>query len=224
MRFLIGDTETTGLGPDRAAVEIALIEIDPNSLETIGEVSSIVNPGKPIDPTAAAIHGITDEEAAKHPTLAQYIQDTLDGPLEGDIVLIGYRVAFDLPLLRPFGNIVRTFDVLPLAQNLVTDSTNHKLQTLREHFGLPEQPAHRALGDCHTTLSLLRILLPMSGRTLLQHCATGFQVIHKMPFGKYTGTSLLALPADYKKWLLKLPDLDTNLRISLELFSKLDMA
>ena len=116
MRYLIGDSETTGLGATRKACEIGLIEIDPDSLEVIGEVGSIINPERPIDPAATTIHGITDDEAAGYPTLAQFILDTFGGPLQGDIILIGYRVAFDLPMLRPFGNIVQTFDLLPLAQ------------------------------------------------------------------------------------------------------------
>jgi DNA polymerase III epsilon subunit-like protein len=220
VRFLIGDTETTGLGPGRAAVEVGLIEIDPDTLEILGEIGSIVNPLKPIDPTAAAIHGITDEEAAMHPTLPEYIQDTLDGPLDGDLTLIGYRVGFDLPLLRPFGNIVKTFDVLPLAQSLVRDAANHKLQTLKEHFNLPGGDAHRALGDCHTTLQLLAILLPLSGRSLRMHCATDFQMIHHLPWGKHEGRPLVSVPKSYRDWMLRECELDSNLRKSLELLAK----
>ena len=220
MRYIIGDTETTGLGPDRAACEIGLIEIDPDTLDVLGEMSSIINPGKPIDPKAFAVHGITDERASGFPTLPTYIADTLGGPLDGDLCLIGYRVSFDLPMLRPFGNIVKTFDVLTLAQSLVTDSVDHKLQTMKEHFNLAGGAAHSALGDCQTTLELLCILISMSGRTLRAHCATEFTMIHTMPWGKHSGSPLVALPASYRKWLIGLADLDHNLRKSLEILSK----
>jgi DNA polymerase-3 subunit epsilon len=220
MRYIIGDTETTGLGPDKAAVEVGLIEINPDTLEIVGELGSIINPLKPIDPAAAAIHGITDEEAAKHPTLPEYIQDALGGPLDGDLTLIGYRVSFDLPLLRPFGNIVKTFDVLPLAQNTVRDAPNHKLQTLKEHFNLPGGDAHRALGDCHTTLQLLAVLLPLSGRSLRMHCATDFQMVHFMPWGKHEGQPLISVRKNYREWMLRECDLEPNLRKSLEIIAR----
>ena len=230
MRYLIGDTETSGLGPTykdphappKAACEVALMEIDPDTLESMGEMHSIINPECAIHPAAAAVHGITQEEADKAPTLAQYIQDTLGGPLDGEITLIGYRIAFDLPLLRPFGNIVKTFDLLPMCQNMVSGTANHKLQTMKEHFALPGGVAHRAIGDVHTTHQLLKTLLPMTGRSLAMHCATEFQIYQLMPWGKHVGMLIIDLPGKYKEWLLGLPDLEPNLRKSIELFRATD--
>lgn len=229
-RFIIADTETTGLGPTykdphappKQACEVALMEIDPDTFEVIGEMDSIINPQCDIHPAAVEVHGITQKQADAAPTLAQYIQDTLGGPLDGEIVLVGYRVAFDLPLLRPFGNIVKTFDLLPLAQNLVQDSENHKLQTLKEYFNLPGGAAHRAIGDVHTTYQLLKTLIPMTGRSLRMHCATEFQIYQRAPWGKHAGELIINLPASYKRWLLTLPDLEPNLRRSIELYQATD--
>lgn len=231
MRYIIGDTETTGLGPTykdphappKRACEVALMEIDPDTFEVIGEMHSIINPECDIHPEAEAIHGISKEVALKHPTLSQYIQDTLGGALNGDIVLIGYRTAFDLPLLKPFGNIVKTFDLLPLAQSLVQDSANHKLQTMKEYFDLPGGMAHRAMGDVCTTHQLLKTLIPLTRRSLKMHCATEFQIYQRAPWGKHTGELIVNLPASYKRWLLSLPDLDNNLRRSVELYSATDL-
>lgn len=220
MRYLVGDTETTGLGSDRAAVEVGLIEIAPDTLEILGEMSSIVNPLKPIDPRAAAIHGISDEEAAKHPTLPEYIQNTLGGPLEGEITLIAYNVRFDLPLLRPFGNITATLDVLAMARRLVQGVPNYKLQTLKSHYSLPDNEAHRALGDCRTTLQLFRILVPLSGRSLQMHCTPSFQMVHTCPWGLHAGKALHKVPISYRAWMLTRTDLDPDLRTSLEILSK----
>ena len=220
-RYIIGDTETTGLGKDKAACKIGLIEIDPETLEILGEVGSTLNPEMPISADASAIHGITDEEAAKHPTMAEFIADKLHGGLDGEIVLLGYHVAFDRPLLEPIGNIVKDWDLLPLAQQLVRDTTNHKLQTLKEHFSLEGGAAHRALGDCHTTLQLLRVLVPLSGRSLVNHCATKFQFTMTMPWGKHSGIALSDVPKSYRKWMLeKCETLDNNLRASLEMLAK----
>ena len=230
-RFIIGDTETTGLGPTykdprappKQACEVALMEIDPDTLESIGEMHSIINPECAIHPDAAAIHGISQEEADKSPTLAEYIQNEIGGPLDGEIVLIGYRIAFDLPLLRPFGNIVKTLDLLPMCQSMVSGTLNHKLQTMKEHFNLPGGVAHRAIGDVHTTHQLLKVLIPMTGRSLQMHCATEFQIYQRMPWGKAQGELINNLPGKYKEWLLGLPDLEPNLRKSIELFRSTDM-
>lgn len=230
MRYFIGDTETTGLGPTarnpnappKRVCEVALMEIDPKTLQSLGELGSIINPEAVIEEGAMQTHGITQEEAERHPTLSQYIHQELGGPFEGEITLIGYRVAFDLPLLKPFGNITRTFDLLPLAQALVPDADNHKLQTMREYFDLPGGDAHRAMGDVYTTHQLLKELLPKTRRTLAAHCATEKQIYLKMPWGSKAGQLIVNLPVGYKDWLLSLPDLDVNLRESIEVFARTD--
>jgi DNA polymerase III epsilon subunit-like protein len=221
LKIIIGDTETTGLSGDRAACEVGLIEIDVDTLEVIAEHSSLIDPQRPIEAGATAIHGITDAQVACAPTTAEYVEGPLKGGL-GDMVLIGYRVGFDLPMLKVVGKVVQTFDVLPLAQQLVTGTANHKLQTLKEHFGLPGGAAHRALGDCQTTLQLLRVLIPLSGRSLADHLKTKVQFISQMPFGKHVGKPLVALPQDYREWLLKQDGIDNNLRSSLEMIALTD--
>lgn len=223
MRTIIGDTETTGLGPLRKACEVALLEIDWD-LSIIGEAESLINPGKPISEKAREIHGISDEDVKDKPTIEQWVEDTFGGQLDGDICLIGYRVGFDKPMLDPIGRIVKVFDVLPLAQSLVPEAPDHKLQTLKELFNLPGGPAHRAMGDVLTTHQLLRdVLLPRSGRDLRQHVHTDFVMIHKMPWGKHKGELLQNVPASYRLYLMSLDDLEPNLRKSLELLRTADL-
>lgn len=222
MRYIIGDTETTGLGPKRKACEVALLEIDAD-LNIVGEAESFINPERLIEASAIEIHGISNEAVADAPTLPQWIESAFGGPLDGDICLIGYRVGFDKPLLEPVGNIVKTFDVLTMAQTMVSGVTDHKLQTMKEHFGLPGGPAHRAMGDVLTTYQLLSLLVEKSRRSLVAHCATEFQMVHRMPWGKHTGCLLVDLPPSYRVWLLGLADLDPNLRKSVELVRKTDL-
>lgn len=222
MRLIIGDTETTGLGPTRKAIEVALMEIDEN-MQIVGEASAMLNPGCAISPDATAIHGITNEQVATCPRLEDWVEQTFGGQIDGDVCLIGYRVAFDEPLLKPiFSNLVKTWDLLPLAQSMVPDSPDHKLQTLRERFQLPGGDAHRAMGDVVTTLQLMQYLIPRSGRPLAAHVRTNFQMIHRCPWGKHKGKLLAELPKSYRQWLLDLPDLDPNLRRSLELVGTAD--
>ncbi len=222
MRPIIGDTETTGLGPTRKAVDVALMEIDLD-MECLGTEESLINPQRPIDPSASEVHGIYDADVANMPAMSDFVRDNLHGGLEGDIYLIGYRIAFDRPMLECVGNIVDTFDLLPLVQQYFPELPNHKLQTIREHLQLPGGTAHRALGDVVTTHQLLQVLIPMSGRTLEQHLLTKFRIVHRCPWGKHAGKLLAELPASYRRWMLELEDLDPHLKRSLELIRQTDL-
>lgn len=208
------------------------MEIDPDTLEVLGTADSYINPLQPIEEGAFAIHGISDADVAEAPTLPQWLEQTLGGPMDGEITLIGYRVAFDLPMLRPIGNIVRTWDLLPLAQMMVPGHValgaepgtkpNHKLQSMRDYFSLPGGEAHRAMGDVWTTYQLLEALLPATGRSLRMLCGTEFQIWYTMPWGKHEGQPIISLPTKYKEWLLGLPELDPSLKKSVEMFYKTD--
>jgi DNA polymerase III subunit epsilon len=165
--YLIGDTETAGLGPYKKAVEVAFMHIDPITLEVLEEWDSLIDPEIAIQKEAFEIHGISDEMVLHAPTMREYVKGELSGGINHvEIILIGHNVGFDLPLLEPTGNIVGTLCTLQMARDLVKDSANHKLQTLKAHFGLPDSAAHRAAGDVRTTYELLKVLLNMRGHTL----------------------------------------------------------
>jgi DNA polymerase III epsilon subunit-like protein len=215
MLYIIGDTETAGLGKEKKAVEIALRAITPE-LVTIQQWESLVDPEIPINPAASQIHGIYDHEVALAPTSAEFVDHVIGGKFVEDICLIGHNVQFDYPLLTMIGNITHTVCTLELARAFVKGPANFKLQTLREYFGIPEDSAHRAMGDVNVTHQLLGHLIRVSGRSLEAHAMTLARVIHTMPFGKHAGVALVDLPKQYIIWLLELPDLDTNLRESLK--------
>lgn len=216
LAWVIADTETTGLtGP---ACEIALREIDPDTLESIGEIQSLIDPECDMDPRAQEVHGITAEMLADAPTLEEFLTAPgyLDGAFDGrDIVLIAHNASFDLKRLDKIGNITSTICTLFHSRQLIgAESENHKLGTLREHFGFPVNEAHRAMADVATTHRLLRELIGRAGRTLRDFHATMDTTIHRMPFGKHRGQLLVTLPRDYLEWVAKQPDMDANLRKS----------
>ena len=216
MRFLICDTETSGLGPKRKAVEVAVLEVDAE-LNIIQQWESLIDPECPIDEGAEFIHGISADMVKDAPTMEEFVTHVMGGQLEGELVICGHNCKFDIPMLHPLGNLVYSVCTLELARACVTGPVNFKLETLREFFGIPAQgTAHRAMADVRTTYELLKRILPMSGRTLEQHALTEETVIHTMSFGKHAGKALFDLPAPYISWLLALPDLDSNLRKSLE--------
>lgn len=232
MRFIVFDTETTGIGPDKEAVEIALIEINPETLEEEARAEAMLNVRGEISPEAEAVHGISKASLVGKPYIEEWVRDTLGGPLEGEVALIGHRVAFDKPLFAPIGNAKWDIDTLLLTQlhlpptdpEGVNGPVNRKLDSLKEYLNLPGGgTSHRAMADCMTCLQLLQHLMPLTGRTLRDIALTDFFMVHYMPWGKHEDVPLLQVPQKYRQWLLSLPDLDRHLRRSLELIAAADV-
>lgn len=173
--WLILDTETTGL-EDAAIVELGAV------IMARGEVleyrASLFNPGKPIEPKASEITGITDDMVAGRPRIIDVSPRTGRTPAQGlDALasrhdcraLVGYNlISFDLPILRR--ELGPDFDQLessigPTIDPLVVVRTpqvgkwwkghgRHKLTAVAERFGLDHaepnmgSKAHRAAWDC----------------------------------------------------------------------------
>lgn len=214
--WVIADTETTGLqGP---ACELALREIDPETLETIDEIQSLIDPECEIEPGAQAVHNITQEMVANEPTMDEFIDQRLGDRFHGrDIVLICHNASFDVKRLHKIGNVVSSICTLFHARRLIgTEVANHKLGTLREHFGFPINAAHRAMADVDTTQRLLVELMGRAGRrTLLDFHATQETTIHRWTFGKYRGRLLMDTPREYLEWFKKQPEVEANLKASI---------
>ena len=98
-RFVVMDTETTGLQAyvGDEVVSIALVELD--GLEMTGrEYTTYINPGRPIPAESTSIHGIADADVAASPTLADVLPEVLD--FIGEAVVVGHHVSFDLRFLN----------------------------------------------------------------------------------------------------------------------------
>ena len=214
--YLVNDVETVGLNPPAApasgVVEIAWATIDPITLEITDEFVSRVNPGCPIDPRASAVHGITDENVMFCKPLSEVFAP------EGPTISIGHNTSFDIKFLSPhYENLAGSLCTLALARQYIKDAPNHKLGTLVQHLGLAGGKAHSALGDVHSTVQLLRVLVDKAGRDLptLVAAARKAKNVLVMPFGKYKGQQVLTLPKDYIQWFVK-QEIDKDLRLSLE--------
>ncbi len=212
--YLIGDTETCGIGKDKVACEVGLMKIDPVTFDVLWEIDSLIDPQHPISEGAMAIHGITQEMVADEPTMDEFVEHRLDGGIKGDITLICHNVPFDLSMLMPIGRITRTVCSLFEARMYLKGPADNKLQTLREYFGIKPNSAHRALADCDTTRQVLQKIVQASGRTLDELANAKERVVHTQPWGKFKGLLIVQLPVDYLTWLDGLPDLETNLRNS----------
>ncbi len=228
--WVIADTETPGLKVEEGIVELALREIDPDTLETIGEIQSLIDCEGPIGERAQEIHGISAEMLVGQPTMAEFVSTPgfLDGAFDGrQIIMICHNAPFDVPRLHAIGDITASICTLFHARQLFTPAwasangfesapENNKLGTLREFFGFPKNEAHRAMADVATTHRLLKEILAASGRTLKDFLATMDTTVHRMPFGKHRGELIVTLPKDYLAWLRKVTDLEANLKKSVD--------
>jgi DNA polymerase-3 subunit epsilon len=221
MRYIVFDTETTGVNPEKQAVEFAMLEIDEH-MKPCAECSALVKPTCPISPEAEAIHGISLESLKDCPTITEWVEANLGGPLEGEVTLIGHRIGFDKPLFAPFGNCVRTLDTLALAFEFISEAPDKKLDTLKQYLDLPGGgESHRAMADVITCHQLLVHLSDVMGRNLEQMVTEPYDV-HFCPWGKHAGKPLREVPRAYRNWMLGLVDLDPNLRRGLERVALMD--
>lgn len=205
------DTETASL--QGGVVELAYLKVD-QDLNILEEFCVRLNPERPIDPFAQAVHGISDADVKDCQTLAE-----VSAAFTEPVIWCGHNAGFDERMLKPHIRASQTLCTLALAREYIKGTTNVKLATLKDELKLPEQQSHSALGDVHTTRDLLMLhILPLSGvdlQTLLDR-ANQPRLLAKMPYGKYKGTTILRVPKDYRDWLLSQGDLDKDLRFTLE--------
>ncbi len=220
------DLETTGTDPktDRI-VEISVLKIYPDGRRE--HKTRRLNPGMPIPPEAAAIHGITDADVAGEPRfrdVAAGLLAFLDGA-----DLCGYNLKrFDLRLL--YAEFARAGLALNLERRAIIDpfeifqafERRDLTAALRFYCGRDHDGAHGAAADVLATVEVLDAMvahyeeLPRSVAGLHQHFKDPNSVDSsgsfvrvggelRFNFGKYRGQPLETVAAtkpDYLEWML----------------------
>lgn len=200
--YLIVDTETSGLKAPIRACEIAWISVD-QDLNVLDEQVHLTDPQIPMDPGAVGIHGITNEQVAGYPDNA-----TICALMPQPFVWCGHNSSYDQRVLSEHVIYNANLCTLALARRWLPHTTNHKLVTLQKELGLSTQKSHSALGDCRTTLELLKVLLNKSGRTLpaLVELESKPKLIPRMSFGMHKGKLFSEIPKSYIRWMTEQPD------------------
>lgn len=219
-KILVYDTETSGLRPppDDGVVEHAWIEIDEHYNE-IEQVHSLINPGVKISPSAAGVHGITDDMVADAPSMDQFMIGIRGDELRTKSVLIvAHNAPFDLKFIAPYCGEVDTCCTLKLARKAFPESPDHKLPTLMHYLGITKKGTHNALDDVLTCLAVLKkcgeaLGLDLQGLYDLASYKEPVTPETPIPFGKHKGTPLGKLNRGYVRWLLKnATELDPDIR------------
>ena len=151
-RLVALDVETTGFGPADRIVEIAIATLDPDTLRTVEEYDTLVNPLRDIPGPASDIHGLTASDLEAAPTFRE-IAPAVGARVDG-AVLIAHNARFDARMLdREFRRAGVPFDAgTPLC---TCDATGRmSLTDACASFGIEARDHHRALSDVRATAAL----------------------------------------------------------------------
>lgn len=153
-KYLILDTETTGLGDKDVVVQIGVIDLEGNVL-----LDSLVRPKKKkrIPPDATAIHGIKMEMLKNQPTFNDLYKEFLQ-IIKSKTILI-YNAEYDARLISQTAEqdgvklkIINAICLMKAYAVFVGDwSDYHQNYTYQK---LPSGD-HSAIGDCRATLKIL---------------------------------------------------------------------
>ena len=95
--YCVIDFETTGLNAKSCSIiELAALKV--RSGEVVDKYEQLVNPLRPIPPSATKVNHITDEMVSSEPILDDVIDDFLN--FIGDDIILGYNISsFDLKII-----------------------------------------------------------------------------------------------------------------------------
>jgi signal-transduction protein with cAMP-binding, CBS, and nucleotidyltransferase domain/DNA polymerase III epsilon subunit-like protein len=161
------DLETTGLDVTRdRVVQIGLVDLDGERLAENSAFETRIDPEIPMPAPAARITGLSDEDLAGAPRLAEILPD-LAGRLSGR-VLIGHHIAFDLAILRNeaarLGIVWRDppcLDLAHLLAGLEPRLADLGFESVLGYLGVAIRGRHDALGDATMAAEGYQRLCPM---------------------------------------------------------------
>ncbi len=169
LTFVVFDTETTGLEPERGdeIVQIAATRVV-NSRMLPGEsFDELVNPERSIPQTSIEIHGVTEEMVADAPTISE-----IGGKFHrycGECVIVAHNAPFDMAFLRRHEKRIGArfdqpiLDTVLISAVLYGGDAEHSLDAIAERLAvdIPEELRHTAAGDAAATAKVLLKMKPM---------------------------------------------------------------
>ncbi|MGI6094515.1 MAG: PolC-type DNA polymerase III [Lachnospiraceae bacterium] len=148
------DLETTGLQPKTDRIlEIGAIKVVDGKIEDV--YHTLIDPRMKIPAHITQITGITEEMVAGQKENEQAIRELLN--FCEDLPLLGHNILFDYSFVKCSAvNLKLVFekdglDTLKIARCMLPELASRSLQYLREYYKIPQDKAHRALDDAHTT-------------------------------------------------------------------------
>lgn len=218
--FICLDLETTGLDAEKdMIIEVAIVRFTFDQiLETY---ETLIDPGCPISESSMAIHHITDDMVAGKPKIEEVLPMLFQ--FIGRSIIVGHGISLDLAFLMAAGKrhqIPNTLsshpflDTLRLAR-LYGESPTNSLETLRAHFNIAAEGAHRAMNDVVVNIEVFKYLAARHKTTeqLLDRLKKPIP-LKAMPLGKHKGRPFSEIPHEYLTWAAN-KDFDQDLLFSI---------
>ncbi|KAF3361713.1 Uncharacterized protein PHSC3_001743 [Chlamydiales bacterium STE3] len=218
--FVCLDCETTGLDVEKdQIIEVAIAKF--TFSEVLESFESLVDPSCHIPESSIAIHHITMDMVKGKPSIDQILPFVLK--IVSNHIIIGHGVKFDIDMIARAAqkhsiptNIRnnRTLDTLRLAR-LYGESPVNSLESLRRHFNIEDEGAHRAMSDVVVNIDVFKNLCRGFKRLDQVFTALSRPILMKtMPLGKHKGRSLKEIPMDYLLWAAR-KEFDQDLLFSI---------
>ena len=170
--FVVVDLETTGgrasgEGHD-SITEIGAVKVRGGAI--LGELATLVDPGRSIPPQIVALTGITTAMVCDAPRIDSVLPSFLE--FSRGAVLVAHNAGFDIGFLRaaaerahitwPRPSVLCT---VRLARRVLTrdEAPSVRLSALAQLFGASTTPTHRALDDARATVDVLHGLIERVG-------------------------------------------------------------
>ena len=161
--YAVLDFETTGLNPklgDRA-IEIGIsLYSDGKEIDTF---SSLINPGRRIDPFITELTGINNAMVASAPSAKTVMQKALE--FTKDAHLVAHNAGFDKKfwqheIQHELGAAADQdfLCTLMLSRRIFQSFGSHKLGWIAQELGVKPTRSHRALSDAQVTSQVLSVM------------------------------------------------------------------
>lgn len=176
VRFVVLDTETTGLNPRHDFVlSIGAFGVANGSIKLNDSFDQTLKPERILKNSSITIHEIT-QAAQKNSLPAQTVFQHFTEYI-GNSILVGHHIAFDYSILNhnakrlfDFRFVNKTIDTLALAQRLehpnkspdLIKNSEYSLDALCERYHIEPVGRHTATGDAYSTALLFVKLLKLA--------------------------------------------------------------
>ncbi len=163
--YTIFDIETTGLSKTDEIIEISAIRVKEDRVTIVDTFDELVKPSQILSPDIIQLTGITDTMLADKPKISEVMPRFLEF-IEGSI-LVGHNIkTFDVPFCNRYAEKCgcriknKIIDTLPFARDCL-ELEHHTLGDIAKALQITPGTAHRAMGDCETTLHCFQALCKM---------------------------------------------------------------
>lgn len=163
-RFIILDTETTGLHAYAGDEIISIAMLEYQGLEPTGrQYEHYINPQRPIAAESTSIHGIADGDVETAPPIKELLPEIMD--FIDDAILVGHHIQFDFRFLnktlKPYlGFQLKNpwLDTMLLFLAHQGRLGHYQLEEVASACNVSIQHRHSALGDAHAAAEIFSYL------------------------------------------------------------------